>query len=210
VTFQPGHPPTPIPPPPPSRLHVVRSWIRHQARAGHRGVVVAEGAVCAALLAGVLATALGLLLQPRFTVLELGAQRLAPEQQTAQPPIEQVGRYEAFDRRYIVRFPAPSGGLPAVLTHARRQRWTVRARDGTRHAVLERDGVVAVVDVSGGTILAETRVAAWVRVRQRQARWGAVVLGGLLGGLWVWAQVRRRPRSVPVATARAGAHRRRR
>lgn len=148
-----------------------------------------------ALLAGLAATVIGLWLQPRFTLLELGAQRLAPEVDEAQPPVEQVHRYAAFDRRYAVRFPTPDGGLAEVVTNASRLRWEVTARASDR-VMLHRDGIVATVSVRPSQTLVRTRVAGWVRARQRQAQVVAVVLGAVLGGWSIWTKLRRRPRPV--------------
>lgn len=182
-------------PPPPSWRRRARARIRRLDRAGHRPALLLAGVVGGALASWLLASLIGLWLQPRFTLLELAAQRLAPEVDAAQPPVEQVGRHNAFDRRYAVRFPTPSGGLPAVVANARTLRWDVTTTSSDR-AVLHREGVTAIVAVQGPDTRAQTRVAAWVRTRQRQAQAAATLLGAVFGGWSVWAQVRGRPRPV--------------
>lgn len=188
----------PIPPPPPSWRQRARAWIRRLDRAGHRSALLLAGVIGGALVSWLLVTVVGLLLQPRFTLLELGAQRLAPEADAAQPPVEQVERYGAFDRRYAVRFPTPDGGLSAVIVNARRLRWEVINTTADR-AVLSREGVTAIVSVEGAVTRVQTRVAAWVRTRQRQAQAAAALLGAVLGGWSMWVQVRGRPRPVRAA-----------
>ena len=187
-----------IPPPPPSWRQRARVRIHRLDRAGHRPTLLLAGVVGGALLAWLLATGIGLWLQPRFTLLEVGAQRLAPDVDAAQPPVEQVQHHGAFDRRYAVRFPTPYGGLPAVVGNARRLRWDVTTTASDR-VVLHRDGVTATVSVEGSDTRVQTRVAVWVRTRQRQGRVVAALLGAALGGWSVWAQVRRRPRPVRPA-----------
>ncbi|HEX6254417.1 MAG TPA: hypothetical protein VFZ70_01270 [Euzebyales bacterium] len=148
------------------------------------------------LLAWLLVGGLGLLLQPRFTVLELAAQRLAPASGDVQPPVEQVAPDGAFDRGYTVRFPTPEGGLGTLLDQARRQRWRVVATPGGGRATLDREGVVAVVRAGPAVTTVRTRVASWVRSRQRWARRLAAVIGAVLATGWVWRQIRRRPRAI--------------
>jgi hypothetical protein len=151
-----------------------------------------------ALLAWLTATVIGLWLQPRFTLLELGAQQLAPDAGQAQPPVEQVDRYGAFDRRYAVRFPTPDGGRREVVANAGRLRWEVTTTSSDR-VVLDRDGIAAIVSVGPTETLVQTRVAGWVRTRQRQAQVVAVVLGGVLGlrSIRVQLRWRRRPLHAP-------------
>jgi hypothetical protein len=187
-----------IPPPPPSLRQRARARIRRLDRAGHRPTLLAAGVAGGALVTWLLVALTGLWLQPRFTLLELGAQRLAPDVDAAQPPVEQVERYGAFDRHYAVRFPTPGGGLPAIVANARRLRWDVTTM-APDDAVLHRDGVTATISVEGPDTRVQTRVAAWVRTRQRQAQVVAVLLGAVLGGWSVWSQVRRRPRPVRAA-----------
>jgi hypothetical protein len=152
--------------------------------------------VLGAVLAWLVVGGIGLWLQPRFTVLELAARRLAPDEGDAQPPVEQVTPNGAFDRGYIVRFPTPPGGLDVVLHHARAQRWRVVDRAGRDRATLDREGVVAIVRVAPVATTVRTRVASWVRNRQQAARRIAAVVGGALASGWVWWQIRRRPRAV--------------
>ncbi|HSJ47063.1 MAG TPA: hypothetical protein VK923_20520 [Euzebyales bacterium] len=185
----------PIPPPPPSLRQRAGARIRRLDSAGHRPTLLVAGVVFGALVTWLLVTVIGLWLQPRFTLLELGAQRLAPDVDAAQPPVEQVEHYGAFDRRYAVRFPTPDAGLPAVVAHARRLRWDVSA-SGLDRAVLNREGITATLSVDGPETRVQTRVAAWVRTRQRQSQVVALLLGAVLGGWSVWTQVRRRPRPV--------------
>lgn len=158
------------------------------------------------LAAGLVALVAAALLQPRFTVLELSAQRLAPDDPSAQPPLEQVDGYAAFDRRYVVDVTTPDGGLAAIVDRARRQRWrvvTVGAGAGAGTAGLERGGVAATISVQGARTRITTRVADDVRARQR----AGVVLGslaGLLAGVWwVWWQLRGNPR-LRAAAPRSG------
>lgn len=188
------HPP--VPPPPPGRRVRLEAWLRRTARGGHGRALIAAATVLGALIGLVIATLVGLLLQPRFTVLELGAQRLAPGGLDAQPPIEQVADFSAFDRHYTVEFATPPGGRAAVVDHARRQRWQVIARGADDTVRLERDGVRADVTVAGDVTTVETRVARWVRTRQRQAQILALVVGGLWAGVAVWRVIRRQPRLV--------------
>lgn len=186
----------PIPPPPPSWRSRLRAWVRRQDRAGRRAALLVGAGLAGAALAWTLAALLGFWLQPRFTVLELAAQRLAPDPASAQPAREDVGRFGAFDRGYAVQFPTPDGGLDRVVDRARRLRWRVVGPIGPDRVRLEREGVAATVAAGPSTTVARTRVAPWVRVRQRQARAAAAVLGGIAAVAWLWRQVRRRPRVV--------------
>lgn len=144
------------------------------------------------------ATFVGVLTQPRFTVLELAAQRLVPDGQDAQPPVEQVGRFAAFDRHYTVRFETTAPGLQDVLDTAVGRRWQVVSRSGRRGATLEREGVRAVVVVGGGTTRIDTAIATSVRDRQRWSRLVALGGGAGLASWWVWRQIRGRPRLAPA------------
>lgn len=190
----PGRPP--IPPPPPSLPSRLRAWVRRQDRAGRRGALLVGTVLAGAAVAWTLVALLGFWLQPRFTVLELAAQRLAPDPASAQPAREEVARFGAFDRGYAVQFPTPDGGLDRIIDRARRQRWLVVARDGPDRVAMEREGVAATVVAGPATTVAQTRVAAWVRIRQRQARTAAAVVGGAAAVAWIWRQIRRRPRPV--------------
>lgn len=200
-----GRPRTAVPPPPPTRRARLRSWLRRRDRAGQRTVLLVAGAVIGLIAAVSLGIAAAALLQPRFTVLELGAQRLAPDDPSAQPPLEQVGRYGAFDRRYIVDVSTPEGGLPVIVDRAGRQRWRsvdVDASGGT--ATLERGGVTATVDVRGDTTRIATRVADEVRDRQRIGVAAAAVAGPLIGAGWVGWQLRGNPRLRPAGRPGGG------
>lgn len=182
-----------VPPPPPSRRDRLRARLRRLDRDGRRPVVLVGAAVVGVALALILATVIGVLVQPRFTVLELAAQRLVLEDGNAQPPVEHVDPFSAFDRRYTVRFDTPDGGLGDVIDRAVRQRWTVVARSDDA-VTLERDGVRAAVVAAGTTTRITTRVAASVRTTQRWSRTVAGVLGGLWGLWWTWRQLQARPR----------------
>lgn len=186
-------------PRPPSRRDRLRSWLRRADRSRHRWMLLIGGAVSGAVTAVLLAGAVGLLLQPRFTVLEISAQRLVPDDLPAQPPLEQVGRYAAFDRHYVVRFDTPDGGLRDVVATAVQQRWRVVSgpRDGA--VVLEREGVRAIVEATDATVVVDVGVAPSVRAWQRMARIGALAAGALGGAAWVWLQVRRQPRLRTVS-----------
>jgi HAMP domain-containing protein len=148
------------------------------------------------LVGGVVAVVAAVVLQPRFTALELSAQRLAPDDPSAQPPQEQVGPYDAFDRRYVVDVTTPDGGLAAIIDGARRQRWRVvttgTAAGGT--AALERGGIAATVSVRDGTTRVTTRVADEVRARQRAGVAGGSLAGLVAGVWWVGWQLRGNPR----------------
>lgn len=172
----------------------MRAWLRRRDRAGQRARLLLAGGLLGMVAAGLLAVVAAALLQPRFTVLEIGAQRLAPDDPSAQPPQEQVGRYAAFDRRYVVDVATPDGGLSAILGRARRQRWevVVPATDGT--AALERGGVTAAVTVRGPTTRITTRVADAVRARQRVGVAAATLAGLVAGAWWVRWQLRGNPR----------------
>lgn len=146
-------------------------------------------ALAGAAVAVVAVTVAGVLVQPRFTVLELAAQRLVPDDRTAQPAVEQVDRFAAFDRRYTVRFDAPQTGVQNVVDNAVRQRWQVRRSDG-QVAVLEREGVRAVVTVAGGTARIDTRIADSVRSRQRWSVVAALVCGAAWSVWWTRRQLR--------------------
>jgi len=185
----------PIPPPPPSWWQRAGVRIRRLDRAGHRTALLVSGMVGGALVAWLTAAVIGLWLQPRFTLLELGAQRLAPDVDVAEPAVEQVDRYGAFDRRYAVRFPTPDGGRREVVANARRLRWDVTTTSPDR-VVLHRDGIAATVSVGRSQTLVQTRVAGWVRTRQRQAQVVAVVLGAALGVRSMRVHLRRGPRPV--------------
>lgn len=150
-------------------------------------------AVVGALLCALVIGGAGVLLQPRFTALELAAQRLAPESVAAQPPREQVDGWQAFDRRYIVRFPASDAGLTQVVEWARRQRWHVvgtQRRDGV---VLERQGIRATVTRVGALVEVRTRVAPWVRRAQRTTVGCSLPVGAASGALGMLLWLRRRP-----------------
>ncbi|MBW3605872.1 MAG: hypothetical protein KY460_13405 [Actinobacteria bacterium] len=192
-----------VPPPPPSRRDRLRAWLRRLDRDGRRPVVLVGAAVVGAALAVTVAAAVGVLVQPRFTVLELASQRLVPDDRSAQPPVEHVAPFAAFDRRYTVRFETPDGRLGDVIDRAVRQRWTVVARSGDT-VTLERDGVRATVVAAGPTTRITSRVAASVRTAQRWSRIVACVLGGLWGLWWVWRQLHARPRlrAVPRSHGR--------
>ncbi len=189
-------------PPPLSRRDRLKSWLRRVDRSGRRWILLLCGGVFGAMGAVLITIAVGLLLQPRFIVLELGAQRLVPDGQTAQPPIEQVDRYAAFDRVYTVRFDTPDGGLPEVVANAVRQRWRVVSSAGDGVVILEREGVRAVVEVTDGTTIVDTGVAPSVRSWQRLARIVALVVGAGGGVVWVWYQIRGKPRLRTVADPR--------
>jgi hypothetical protein len=186
-----------VPPPPPTRRARLRAWVRRRDRAGQRPLLVAVGALVGLVAAVSLAVVTAALLQPRFTILELGAQRLAPDDPSAQPPLEEVGRYGAFDRRYVVVVTTPEGGLPAIVDQAERQRWTVVAHGGAS-ATLERGGVTATVEVRAATTRITTRVADEVRARQRIGVVAAAVAGPIIGAGWVWSQLRGNPRLRPA------------
>jgi hypothetical protein len=185
-----------VPPPPPSWSARLRSWVRRLDRRGARWQLLGAATVLGGVVGWLAVGGLGLLLQPRFTVLELAAQRLAPESGDAQPPVELVGPDGAFDRGYTVRFPTPSGGLMSLLDRAAAQRWRVVSRSRPGQATLEREGVVAVVRAGPAVTTVRTRVAARVRDLQRLARRVGLVAGALLAAGWVWQQVRRHPRAV--------------
>jgi hypothetical protein len=174
----------------------LRSWLRRRDRQGRRVQVLATAAVLGGVLAWLIVGGVGLWLQPRFTVLELAAQRLAPDVGAAQPPVEQVATNGAFDRAYTVRFPTPAGGMDAVLDHATTQRWRVVDRSPRGRTVLHREGVVATVRVGPAVTTVRTRVSAGVRDRQRTSRRLAAAVGAALASGWVWRQVRGRPRAV--------------
>lgn len=156
------------------------------------------------LVGGVVAVVVAVVLQPRFTALELSAQRLAPDDSSAQPPEEQVGPYDAFDRRYVVDVATPDGGLAAIIDGARRQRWRVvtpgTAVGGT--AALERGGIAATVSVRDGTTRITTRVADDVRARQRAGVAGGSLAGLVAGAWWVGRQLRGNPRLRAASAAR--------
>lgn len=144
------------------------------------------------MIAGLAVALAGVLLQPRFTVLEVAAQRLVPDGVSAQPPVEEVAPLRAFDRRYAVRFALPPDtGVRAVVAVAREQRWRV-VEHGDGQVVLEREGVRATVTTAGGGALVRTQVAPWVRRSQDVAVWVAVVGGALAGGGGLWRWLRRR------------------
>ena len=185
-----------VPPPPPSRRARLSAWLRRKDRAGHGWRLVAAGAVIGGVVGLLVATLVGVWLQPRFTVLEVAAQRLAPEGLEAQPPVEEVAEYAAFDRHYTVEFPTPAGRLSTIVNHARRQRWEILDGPEAGEVALERRGVRADVVVATDTTRVETRVATWVRVRQRQARWLALLGGAVAGGVWVRREISRRPRLI--------------
>lgn len=185
-----------VPHPPPSRRARLVAWLRRLDRAGHGWTLIVAAALVGGLAALLVATLAGLWLQPRFTVLELAAQRLAPQGAQAQPPVEEVTAYAAFDRHYVVEFPTPVAGLPAVVDLAREQRWQVRDGPDGGAVALERGGVRADVTVAGRTTRVETSVATWVRIRQEQARWAALAIGALVSAVWVWRQITRQPRLV--------------
>ncbi|CAN5848402.1 hypothetical protein BH23ACT10_BH23ACT10_15760 [soil metagenome] len=145
--------------------------------------MLAAAALAGAAVAALVVAVMGVLVQPRFTVLELAALRLVPEGRTAQPAVEQVERFAAFDRRYTVRFDASAAGVQEVIDAAAQQRWKVVTRSGGRLATLEREGVRAVVAVTGGTARIDTRIAPSVRAWQRWSVIAALV-GGAAGGVW--------------------------
>jgi hypothetical protein len=181
------------PPPPPSWRERVAATVRRLDRRGWRVTLLAGAAAAGAAVAFALVAAAGLLLQPRFTVLELAAQRLPPPQVQAQPPVETVAPGGAFDRAYVVKFPAFPGVLDDVVDRARGQRWTV-VRRGDRAVVLQREGVRAAVTVDGATVEVRAAVAPSVRTRQRQARIVATGAGAVAAPALLWWWLRRRPR----------------
>lgn len=162
---------------------------------------------CAATVAATAAFAIvamaGVLVQPRFTVLELAAQRLVPDGQTAQPPVEQIERFAPFDRRYTVRFDTPDEGLQGVIDAAVRRRWHVVGRSGAASVTLEREGVRAVIVVAGDTTQIDTGIARSVRRRQQGSRLAALLAGAGWGAWWTWRQIRGQPRLRSVGR-RAG------
>lgn len=135
----------------------------------------------------------GLLLQPRFTALELAAQRFAPDPVTAQPPVERLGPAGAFDRRYLVQFPAGPRATDDVVERARALRWR-RVDDSDDPMVFDRGGIRATVAVSARAVTVRTAVAPSVRRGQRLARRIGAVTGAVLALVALWWWLRRRPR----------------
>jgi hypothetical protein len=180
----------------------LRSWLRRLDRAGHRPAVLLGAVFVAAIVAVTVVSVVGLLVQPRFTVLELAAQRLAPEGQSTQPPVEEVDRFAPFDRHYTVLFDTPPSGLGSLIDTAERRRWRVMSRSGDRVVTLEREGVRAVITADDGNTRVDTGIADSVRARQRWSRLVALFVGAGWGLWWTWRQIRGQPRLHSVGHRR--------
>ena len=156
-------------------------------------IFAAAAAVVGALLCALVIGGAGVLLQPRFTALELAAQRLAPDRDAAQPPDEQVDTWQAFDRRYVVRFPVSDDGLTQVVERARGQRWQVVGTQRRNRVVLERQGIRATVTRADGLAEVRTRVAPEVRRAQRSAVGWSLFVGAAAGAVGMLQWLRQRP-----------------
>jgi hypothetical protein len=180
----------------------LRSWLRRLDRAGHRPAVLLGAVFVAAIVAVTVVSVVGPLVQPRCTVRGLAAQRLAPEGQSTQPPVEEVDRFAPFDRHYTVLFDTPPSGLGSLIDTAERRRWRVMSRSGDRVVTLEREGVRAVVVADDGNTRIDTSIADSVRARQRWSRVVALFVGAGGGLRWTWRLIRGQPRLHSVGRRR--------